>query len=107
MPGVPRLGAPYSGASEDGQDRDLDQLWQGIPDPSPTQALEHTLFLMARSRSRTDVPLYDRNLFRSTGREVGCRGVPIGSPPRAKPSMALPACSGAEMCLCQFSRTTL
>ena len=47
--------------------------------PGPYRALEHTLFLTARSRSRTDVPLYDRNLLRSVGREGVGTAVPAGA----------------------------
>lgn len=59
--------------------------------PNP-EALEHTLFLIARSRSRTDVPLYDRNRLRSAGQKFSSTAVPMGLPslPLPCPSRAPP-----------------
>lgn len=64
--------------------------------PGPPQTLEHTLFLIARSRSRTDVPLYVRNLLRSVGRKLLGKAAPSRLPSATRTH---PGPSPASTCL--------
>lgn len=69
--------------------------------PGPAQTLEHTLFLIARSRSRTDVPLYVRNLLRSVGGNSLAKLAPLNFPQSPRPTLSL-----ASTCL-QWYRDVL